>query len=105
MSKNWSTQNITILEPPATKDKAVDCLVFVLPLEDLLVIAALQQGNLIDSHFTLGKLIKYAFDLHKPSSVLLAACGLSADPDDASHMIICTLLERLKLAVTQASTS
>lgn len=100
MLKNWSTQNITILEPPITIDKAVDRLVLVLTPEDLAVIAALRQGDLVDLHFTLGKSIRNAFGLHKPSSVLLAACGPSADPDDASHMIICALWERLKTTHT-----
>ena len=96
MSKNWSTLKLDLLEPPSTFGEAVDRLLSILTPEDQQTIAGMQHSDLIDLHFTLGKSIRNAFGLHDPGSVLLAACG-SADPDDASHMIIVELWSRLHL--------
>ncbi|QPK62535.1 hypothetical protein IVG45_17020 [Methylomonas sp. LL1] len=94
MYKNWSTENLAILKPPATIDEAVDRLLLILTYEDRLAIAGMQQGDLIDLHFTLGLSIRNAFGLYEPGNPLLAACGF-VDPDDASHMIIVELWNRL----------
>jgi hypothetical protein len=78
--------NLEILEPPSTIDR--------------LAIAGIPQGDLINLHFTLNLAIRNAFGLHDADSKLLAACGHSIETDEASHMIIIQLWNRLQQTIT-----
>jgi hypothetical protein len=89
-----------MLQPPSTIPEAVDRLLLILTPEDRLAIATIQKGDLINLHFTLGMSIRNAFGLHEPDSLLLAACRPSVDPDDASHMIIMELWNRILYSTT-----
>lgn len=59
----------------------------ILEGEHKLAIAAMKNDELINLHFSLGIMIRNAFDLHEPGSQLLASCG-TAHPDDASDGIV-----------------
>ena len=94
MDENWSS--LDILKPPRTVGEAIERLLLVLTVEDRLAIAAMQQDELFDLHFTLGLSIRNAFDLHDPGNKLLAACDTTTDPDEASYAIITALWNRLQ---------
>jgi len=80
---------------PGTVAEAVDRLLMVLSDEQRLVIAVMDEEDLINLHFGLGTLIRNAFRLHDPESKLLASCG-AFHPDDASGIIIKELWNQLK---------
>jgi Domain of unknown function (DUF6794) len=80
---------------PDTIAEAVDRLLMVLSDEQKLVIAVMDEEDLIDLHFGLGTSIRNAFRLHDPESKLLASCG-TVHPDDASGVIIKELWNQLK---------
>ena len=87
MTINWTAFLKDSLEPPKTVDEAVDRLMTVLDDEHKLIVASMQEDELIDLHFSLGTDIRNSFDLHDIGSTLLADCGTS-HPDDGAGVII-----------------
>ena len=96
MTINWTAFLKDSLEPPKILDEGVGRLISVLDDEHKLVIAAMQEDELIDLHFSLGTDIRNAFRLHDQSSPLLKSLGVFIHPDDVSGVIITTLWERLR---------
>jgi hypothetical protein len=76
-------------------DDAVRRLLLILSDEERLTIAAMDQDDLIDLHFSLGAAIRNAFDLHNPDNPILAECA-TVHPDDASTIIIHALWKQLQ---------
>lgn len=95
MSKNWSPINLDFLEQPRTVDEAVTRLLRVLSAEERLILAVMDENELTNLHYSLGTSIRNAFELHIPDSPLLADCAVT-HPDDASHVIIKALWQRLQ---------
>ena len=93
---NWTIFLEDSLEPPKTVPDAVNRLMTVLNDEQKVIIATMQEGELIGLHFSLGTDILYSFNLHDQNSLLLKSCGSFVHPDDASGVIITKLWERLK---------
>ena len=93
---DWSNQLKSITQTPKTVDEAVNRLMTVLNDEQKLIIATMQEDELIGLHFSLGTDIRNSFDLHDQNSLLLKSCGSFVQPDDASGVIITKLWERLK---------
>jgi hypothetical protein len=94
LSNNWSEFNDDKLKPPASVDEAVDRLLGILSVEDKIIIAGMQEPELIELHFSLGMMIRNAFGLHDPGNKLLADCSVS-HPDDASGVIIKNIWKKL----------
>ena len=95
MTKNWTTFLQGHFRLPETVDEAVERLMTVLDDEEKNEIRSMTEDDLIDLHFSLGMVIRNAFDLHVPWSKLLASCGV-AHPDDASGIIINKLWRALQ---------
>lgn len=95
MTNNWPTFLLDNSRLPETVAEAVDKLMMVLDDEQKIVIASLQEEDLIDLHFSLGMAIRNAFGLHKPQSKLLTSCGV-VHPDDVSGVIIKILWMKIK---------
>jgi len=93
---DWSNQLKSITQTPKTVPDAVNRLMTVLNDEQKLIIATMQEDELIDLHFSLGTDIRNSFDLHDQDSDLLKSCGSFVHPDDVSGVIITKLWERLK---------
>ena len=96
MTINWAAFLKDSLEPPKTLDEGVGRLISVLDDEHKLVIAAMQEDELIDLHFSLGTDIRNSFGLHNENSPLLKSLGLFVHPDDASMVIINALWKKLR---------
>ena len=95
MAKNWTDLFEHDFKPPGTVDEAVDRLMEILSGEEKLMIALMEEHDLIHLHCGLGLAIDNAFGLHEPGSKLLASCGTS-HPGDASGAIILNLWRRLR---------
>ena len=67
----------------------------VLDDEQKVLIAIMQEDDLIDLHFSLGMAIRNAFGLYKPQSKLLVSCGV-VHLDDASGVLIKKLWMKIK---------
>jgi hypothetical protein len=80
---------------PETVVEAVDRLMVILSNEQKVYLAAMQENDLIDLHFSLGLAIRNAFGLHAPGSKLLASCNKTTHPDDVSGVIIQALWIKL----------
>jgi len=93
---NWTAFLKDSLEPPKTVDEAVDRLMTVLDDEHKLIVASMQEDELIDLHFSLGTDIRNSFGLHNENSPLLKSLGLFVHPDDASMVIINALWKKLR---------
>ena len=87
MTKNWSDIFQQNFQQPETVAEAIERLMTVLEDEYIVVLATMQEKDLIDLHFSLGMAIRNAFGLHEPGSQLLASCVVK-HPDDASGVII-----------------
>ena len=101
MTKNWSA----IYQQPETVDDAVNRLLMILEGNYKLVLATMQEEELIDLRFSLGLAIQNAFGLHEPGSKLLASCNNAVYPNasynfthpgDASEVIISELWRALR---------
>jgi len=92
---NWTAFLKDSLETPKTVDDAVDRLMAVLDDEHKLFIAAMQEEDLINLHFSLGTDIRNSFCLHDKNSQLLKSLGLFVHPDDVSMIIIQVLWKKL----------
>jgi len=92
---DWSNQIDNIIKVPKTVDEAVNRLISVLDNEHKLVIAAMQEEDLIDLHFSLGTVIRNAFGLHDQDNPLLKSLGYFVHPDDVSMVIINALWKKL----------
>jgi len=93
---DWSNQLDNITKTPTTVDEAVDRLMIVLDDEHKQSIATMQEGDLINLHFSLGIEIRNAFGLHDQNNPLLKSLGYFVHPDDVSMVIIGALWKRLK---------
>ena len=81
--------------------EAVDLLIPVLSLKDRTRIASMDEGDLIDLHFSLGAYVRNEFGLWSGNDDLLNDCrqmsGITfMNPDDAAAFIIGELWKRLK---------
>jgi len=92
---NWTAFLKDNLESPKTVDEAVGRLMAVLDNEHKFIIAAMQEDDLIDLHFSLGTDIRNSFGLYNENSPLLKSVGLFVHPDDTSMVIIHALWEKL----------
>ena len=95
MTTNWPTFLQDNFKLPETVDEVVDRLMMVLDNEQKIALAALQEDDLINLHFSLGLAIRNAFSLHHADSKLLASCNSPIHPDDVSEVIIKALWEQL----------
>ena len=101
MIKSWTDNFQQNFQLPETIDEAVDRLMMVLVGEQKIAIAAMQEEDLINLHFSLGMAIRNAFGLHDADSKLLASCNPNESynathPDDVSGVIIQALWRRLR---------
>ena len=94
MINNWLDSFDRDMQLPETVAVAVDRLLLVLSEEQKAEIAAMQEDDLIDLHFTLGLAIRNAFRLHDLGNKLSADCG-TTHPDDGAGVIIKTLWDKL----------
>jgi len=94
---DWSNQLDNIIKVPKTVDESVDRLMTVLDDEHKLIVASMQEDELIDLHFSLGTDIRNAFRLHDQNSTLLKSLGYSVHPDDVSMVIINALWNFLQV--------
>jgi len=91
---DYTDQFQAIIKTPETITDAVDLLMRILTTEQKNEIAALQEDDLFDLHFTLGLAIRNAFGLHKLDSKLLADCG-TKHPDDGAGVIVNQLWNKI----------
>jgi len=91
---DYTKQFQEIIKTPETVNDAVDLLIRILIDEQKNEIAALQEDELFDLHFTLGLAIRNAFGLHDLDSKLLADCG-TKHPDDGAGVVVRYLWARL----------
>jgi hypothetical protein len=94
MTEIWAELIQRSLEPPKTIAETIDRLLTVLDDEHKIVIAAMQEKDLIDLHFSLGVAIRNAFGFWDPGSPLLTSCN-AISPDDVSDQVILELWKRL----------
>jgi len=94
---DWSNQLDNIIKVPKTVDEAVDQLMSVLDDEHKLIVASMQEDELIDLHFNLGVDIRNSFGLHDKNSPLLKSLGVFVHPDDVSMVIIGALWHALQM--------
>jgi len=92
---DWSNQLQNITQAPKTVPDAVNRLMTVLNDEQKLIIATMQEDELIDLHFSLGTDIRNSFDLHDQDSPLFKSLGPFVHPDDVSMVIINALWKKL----------
>jgi len=92
---DYTDQFQAIIKTPETVNDAVDLLMRILTDEQKNEIAALQEDELFDLHFTLGLAIRNAFGLHDLDSKLLADCG-TKHPDDGGGVIVSKLWKKLE---------
>ena len=92
---------------PQSVDEAVDGLLSSLPEDTLDTIEAMDRGDLISLHFTLGPWVRNAFGLWRGNRALLDSCAdyaashelrsyWTGHPDDASSIIVEALWLRLQ---------
>jgi len=94
---NWTAFLKDSLEPPKTVDEAVTRLISVLDNEHKLIVASMQESDLINLHFSLGIEIRNAFGLHGQDSPLLKSLDYFVHPDDVSMVIINALWHSLQM--------
>ncbi len=82
-------------EWPTTVDAAVRVLEAMLPDAEKETIAAMPEKDLIMLHMRLGQWVRNNFGLWQDNTMLLRATG-KQHPDDASHVIIQALWQRLQ---------
>jgi len=92
---DWSNQLDNIIKVPKTVDESVDRLMTVLDDEHKLIVASMQEDELIDLHFSLGTDIRNSFDLHDKNSPLLKSLGVFVHPDDVAMVVIHSLWAKL----------
>jgi len=92
---SYSEQIKKIVSTPETVSEAVNFLMAVLNDGQKNEIAALQEDELFDLHFTLGLAIRNAFGLHDLKSPLFIDCNVE-HPDDSAGVIIQQLWLHLK---------
>jgi hypothetical protein len=86
---------------PQSVEAAVDMLHANMSLNDEILLALLNEEDLIDAHFALGHQIRHEFGFWTDNNALLESCSkLSGDKnlnaDTASMMIVNALWERVK---------
>ena len=86
---------------PKTIEEAVDMLHANMGLNDEILLATMNEEDLIDAHVALGYQIRHEFGLWAGNDALLGSCRiLSGDRnlhvDDASMFIVKALWERVK---------
>ncbi|MGZ8184143.1 MAG: DUF6794 domain-containing protein [Methylobacter sp.] len=94
MTKNWSSIFNQNFQQPETIAEAVSRLMMILEGEQKVVLAIMQEEDLIELHFSFGRAIRNAFGLYEPESKLLASCHVE-HPDDASGVIVKLLWDKL----------
>jgi len=93
--KNWTTFLQNNFGLPETVEEAVGQLLIVLAGEYKVVLATMQEEDLMDLRFSLGMAIQNVFGLDEPGNKLLASCGVT-NPDDVSGVIIRELWRELQ---------
>jgi hypothetical protein len=86
---------------PQTVEEAIDMLHANMSLNDEILLASINEDDLIDAHFALGHQIRHETGLWTDNNALLESCRtLSGNPnlhvDDASMVIVKALWERVK---------
>ena len=86
---------------PQSVEKAVDRLHANMGLNDEILLATMNEEDLIDAHLALGHQIRHEFGLWTGNIALLESCRIIADDknlhiDDASMVIINVLWEKAK---------
>lgn len=94
MDEIWPELIQRTIEPSKTITETVDRLVTVLDDEHKVAIAAMQEEDLVNLHFSLGSAIRNAFGFWDPGSPLLTSCN-AMSPDDVSDQVILELWKRL----------
>jgi len=86
---------------PRTVSKAVDDLIFKLPLKDKATIANMTEQELFSLHFSLGQYIRNKYGIWNGNEELLSNCRLllkkdTVHGDEVSSLIIKELWEKLR---------
>ena len=86
---------------PQSVEEAVDRLHANMGLNDEILLATMNEEDLIDAHLALGHQIRHEFGLWTGNIALLESCRIIADDknlhiDDASMVIINVLWEKAK---------
>ena len=86
---------------PQTVEEAVDMLHANMSLNDEILLASIDEENLIDAYFALGHQIRHEYGLWTDNNALLESCRIISENknlhvDDASMVIINALWERVK---------
>jgi hypothetical protein len=86
---------------PQSVEEAVDRLHANMGLNDEILLATMNEEDLIDAHFALGHHIRHEFGLWTGNDALLESCRIVAGDknlhiDDASMVIINALWEKVK---------
>ena len=86
---------------PQSVEEAVDRLHANMGLNDEILLATMNEEDLIDAHLALGHQIRHEFGLWTGNIALLESCRIIADDknlhiDDASMVIINVLCEKAK---------
>ena len=86
---------------PQSVEEAVDRLHANMGLNDEILLATMNEEDLIDAHFALGHQIRHEFGLWTGNIALLESCRIIADDknlhiDDASMVIIKALWVKVK---------
>jgi hypothetical protein len=86
---------------PQNVDEAVDSLFANMSLNDEILLASMNEEDLIDAHFALAYHIRHEFGLWTGNEALMESCrSVSGDPDlhtdDASMVIIKALWKKVK---------
>ena len=106
MTKNYTDIFQQNIRTPETVADAVNRVLMVMEGEQKVVLAVMQEKDLINLRFSLGKGIRNAFRLHEPGSKLLASCKNAIypkasynviHPDDTSGVIIRELWRVLQI--------
>jgi len=106
LTKNYTDIFQQNIRTPETVADAVNRLLMAMEGEQKVVLAVMQEKDLINLRFSLGKGIRNAFRLHEPGSKLLASCKNAIypkasynviHPDDTSGVIIRELWRVLQI--------
>ena len=86
---------------PQTVEAAVDMLHANMSLNDEILLASINEENLIDAYFALGHQIRHEYGLWTDNNALLESCRIISENknlhvDDASMVIIKALWEKVK---------
>lgn len=90
-------------EYPKTIAEAVDRLHNDISLNDEVLLATLNEEDLVNVHFSLGQRIREEFGLWKGNNALLESCRIMAGTedihvDDASMVIVRALWDKVKMS-------